>query len=145
MSPAAAILVADFWVVRRTKWNIPDLYSEDGIYWFWNGLNWRAFTAYFLGMVWAIPGFVTACGGPAVSDGWYHMYQISFFFGYFVSGGLHIAFNLLFPPPGLGVQVNFELSEDRVIVGMPQRTDFDAADGEDEKRVAEAAISAEKV
>ncbi|KAJ4419113.1 hypothetical protein N0V82_005126 [Gnomoniopsis sp. IMI 355080] len=50
MSPAAAILVTDFWIVRKTAWNIPDLYNPCGIYWFWNGLNWRALLAYFCGM-----------------------------------------------------------------------------------------------
>ena len=119
MSPAASILVVDFWLVRKTKWNIPDLYTPGGIYWFWNGLNWRAFVSYLLGMVWALPGFIMAVGGPAVSDGWYHMFQISFFFGYFVSGGLHIALHILFPPPGLGEQVSFEFV-DGFFIGVPQ-------------------------
>ncbi len=109
MAPAAAILVVDFWLVRKTKWNIPDLYAPGGIYWFWNGLNWRAYTAYFLGMIWALPGFVTSVGGPAVSNGWYHLYQISFFFGYAASGGIFWALNLIFPPPGLGEQVDFDI------------------------------------
>ncbi|KAI1633043.1 permease for cytosine/purines, uracil, thiamine, allantoin-domain-containing protein [Biscogniauxia mediterranea] len=111
LSPAASTLVVDFWVVRRCKWNIPDLYSPGGIYWFYNGLNWRAFIAYILGMVWALPGFVMAVGGPAVSDGWYHLFQVSFFFGYAVSGTLFYLLNMLFPPPGLGVQVDFDLDD----------------------------------
>ncbi|KAK5174423.1 uncharacterized protein LTR77_001503 [Saxophila tyrrhenica] len=118
MSPAASILVVDFWLVRRTKWNIPDLYTPGGIYWFWNGLNWRAYTAYFLGMIWALPGFVMAVGGPAVSIGWYRIYQISFFFGYAVSGGLFYALNLAFPPPGLGEQVDFDI-HGIVVPGFP--------------------------
>jgi NCS1 family nucleobase:cation symporter-1 len=55
MSPAAAILVVDFWLIRKTKWNIPQLYVPGGIYWFAGGVNWRAFVAYFLGMTWALP------------------------------------------------------------------------------------------
>lgn len=55
MSPAAAILIVDFWLVRKQKWNIPQLYQEGGIYWFTAGLNWRAFVAYFLGMWPALP------------------------------------------------------------------------------------------
>lgn len=109
MSPAASILVVDFWLVRKTRWNIPDLYREGGIYWFWHGLNWRAYSAYFLGMVWALPGFIQAVGGPEVAAGWYRLYQISFFFGYAVSGGLFYLFNLLSPPEGLGKQVDFVL------------------------------------
>ncbi|KAI0482558.1 permease for cytosine/purines, uracil, thiamine, allantoin-domain-containing protein [Xylariaceae sp. FL0804] len=120
LAPAGAVLVVDFWLVRRCRWNVPDLYQPGGIYWFWHGLNWRAFAAYFLGMAWALPGFVEAVGGPPVSEGWYHLFQISFFFGYAVSGSLFYLFNRLFPPPGLGVQVDFELADDGVVVpGAP--------------------------
>lgn len=118
MSPAAAILVTDFWLVRKTLWNIPDLYRPGGIYWFWKGLNWRAFVAYFCGMSWALPGFVYAMGGPPVSSGWTHLYQVSFFFGYVVSGGLHVALNWTWTPPGIGNQVDFELG-DGIVIGSP--------------------------
>lgn len=109
MSPAAAILVVDFWLVRRTRWNIPDLYRPGGIYWFRGGLNWRAFAAYLLGMAWTLPGFIMAVGGPVVPLGWYRLYQVSFFFGYVVAGGSFYLLNLVWPPPGLGEQVNISL------------------------------------
>jgi nucleobase:cation symporter-1, NCS1 family len=109
MSPAAAILVVDFWLIRKQKWNIPDLYVEGGIYWFTAGVNWRAMVAYFLGMFPALPGFVNAVSGHYVGDTWRRFYQLSFFFGYIVSGGLFYLFNKLSPPPGLGVQVDFDI------------------------------------
>jgi nucleobase:cation symporter-1, NCS1 family len=127
MSPAAAILVCDFWLVRRCKWNVPDLYTPEGIYWFLGGLNWRAFVAYILGMVWALPGFVMSCGGPTVSDGWYEMYQISFFFGYAVSGGLFYALNVAFPPPGLGEQVDFVLDSGHAFIGVESPPTIDGS------------------
>jgi NCS1 family nucleobase:cation symporter-1 len=109
MSPAAAILTIDFWLIRKQKWNIPEMYQPDGIYWFWAGINWRAMVAYFLGMFPALPGFVNAVAGIEVSDTWRRFYQISFFFGYIVSGSLYILFNKLSPPPGLGIQVDFDV------------------------------------
>lgn len=122
MSPAASILVCDFWMVRRTKWNIPDLYTPGGIYWFWNGLNWRAFTAYILGMVWALPGFIQAMGGPEVGQGWYRAYQLCFFVSYAASGSIFYLLNLAFPPPELGRQVDIDVNamtgEDRVVHGQ---------------------------
>lgn len=130
MSPAAAILVTDFWLVRKTMWNIPDLYRPGGIYWFWKGLNWRAFVAYFCGMSWALPGFVYAMGGPPVSSGWTHLYQVSFFVGYVVSGGLHVALNWIWPPPGLGNQVDFELTDGVVVESPPE-----VATGPDQEKV----------
>lgn len=110
MSPAASILVVDFWLVRRTKWNVPDLYSPEGIYWFWNGFNWRAFIAYVLGMAWALPGFIMAMGGPDVGQNWFRVYQVCFFMGYFLSGSIFYTLNLLMPPPGVGVQMDIDMS-----------------------------------
>jgi NCS1 family nucleobase:cation symporter-1 len=109
MSPAAAILIVDFWIIRRQKWDIPDLYKTDGIYWFNAGVNWRAIVAYLIGMWPALPGFINAVSGMEVHIVWRRFYQISFFFGYLVSGILFYIFNKISPPPGLGVQVSFDI------------------------------------
>lgn len=116
MSPAAAILIVDFWLVRKRKWNIPDLYQPGGTYWFIHGINWRAFVAYFLGMWPALPGFVNATGGVDVSVTWRRFYQISFFFGYLVSGSIYYLLNHFFPPPGLGVQVDYDVDGGAILV-----------------------------
>ena len=42
------ILIADYWIVRRRIWKVPDLFSEDGIYWYTKGVNWRSATAFFV-------------------------------------------------------------------------------------------------
>jgi len=118
MSPAAAILVVDFWLIRKTKWNIPELYTPGGIYWFTGGANWRAFVAYFMGMWPALPGFINAVSGLEVAITWVRFYQISFFFGYIVSGTLYFTFCKLSPPPGLGVQLNFEVDGTLVVDGL---------------------------
>jgi len=122
MSPAASILVVDYWLIRKQMWNVPELYLPHGIYWFWHGLNWRAFAAYFLGMWPAVPGFCYAVsvGGVSVNTAWQRFFQISYFFGYIVSGALYYLFNKLSPPPGLGVQVNFDI--DGHIVEMMDST-----------------------
>lgn len=50
VSPLAGINSVDFWLVRRLRWNVPDLYIGDAssIYWYTAGLNWRAFAAWTL-------------------------------------------------------------------------------------------------
>ncbi|KAK3072951.1 hypothetical protein LTR53_005862 [Teratosphaeriaceae sp. CCFEE 6253] len=118
MSPAAAILVVDFWLIRRERWNIPQLYQPGGIYWFTGGLNWRAFVAYTLGMWPALPGFINAVAGLEVPVTWRRFYQISFFFGYLVSAVLFYAFNRLAPPPGLGLQVDFDVDGTVIMDGV---------------------------
>lgn len=74
---------------------------------------------------WALPGFIYAMGGPPCTSGWTHLYQVSFFFGYIVSGGLHVLFNWLAPPAGLGEQVDFALSssDESVVTAVPTGLD----------------------
>jgi len=121
MAPAAAVLVVDFWIIRRTKWNIPDLYQPHGIYWFAGGWNWRAMVAYTMGMWPALPGFIGEVSGPSgihVDIVWRRFYQVSFFFGFLTSGILFYVFNKVAPPPGLGVQVDFDIDGTHVVDGV---------------------------
>ncbi|KAF1994741.1 hypothetical protein P154DRAFT_475473 [Amniculicola lignicola CBS 123094] len=123
MSPAAAILIVDFWIIRKQRWNIPELYTPGGIYWFTGGVNWRAFVAYFFGMWPALPGFVNAVSGQDVNIVWRRFYQISFFFGYLVSALLYFSFCKLSPPPGLGLQVSFDIDGSRIVEGSEAVTE----------------------
>ncbi|KAM3069358.1 hypothetical protein ACMFMG_005464 [Clarireedia jacksonii] len=141
MSPAAAILIVDFWLVRKTKWNIPELYTPGGIYWFSGGLNWKAFAAYTLGMWPALPGFVNAVSGMEVAVTWRRFYQISFFFGYIVSGGIFYVFNKISPPPGVGIQVDFDVGADVIVGGFAEKK----SDGNDVKNVGLVEAEAYKV
>lgn len=50
-SCTSIILIADYWIVRQRKWKIPDLYHEDGIYWFTKGWNFRAVAAWWIGVI----------------------------------------------------------------------------------------------
>jgi NCS1 family nucleobase:cation symporter-1 len=67
----------------------------------------------------ALPGLVNVVSGLEVAVTWRRFYQSSFFFGYFVSGGLFLLFGTLFPPLGLSVQVNFNVDGTIVVEGVP--------------------------
>lgn len=45
VSPLLGINCVDFWMVRRLRWNVPDVHKEnsESIYWYTVGLNWRGF------------------------------------------------------------------------------------------------------
>lgn len=62
-APMTGVMIADFWIVRKQKPIMPDLYREGGIYWYSWGFNWRAFAAFFIGITPSIPGLVATCGG----------------------------------------------------------------------------------
>src|SRR5262249_11467299 len=42
LGPGAGILIADSWVLRRPRLDLPDLYRAEGRYWYDGGWNWRA-------------------------------------------------------------------------------------------------------
>ncbi|RZQ60371.1 NCS1 family nucleobase:cation symporter-1 [Amycolatopsis suaedae] len=73
LGAVAGVLVAGYWVVRRTKLDLAALYSEDrrGPYWFRAGWSWQALVATVVGGVLACGGAYTAPGtqGPFPADG----------------------------------------------------------------------------
>jgi NCS1 family nucleobase:cation symporter-1 len=54
--------------------------------------------------------------GLEVAVTWRRFFQISFFFGYAVSASLYYLFNRLSPPPGLGVQVDFDIDGTALVI-----------------------------
>jgi NCS1 family nucleobase:cation symporter-1 len=80
LGPIAGIVIADYWVVRRTELSIPDLYRHDGIY---GRLNWKAMAALVLGVAVALIGLVV----PALR--W--LYDYSWFVGFGVAFVVYVA------------------------------------------------------
>lgn len=63
LGAVAGILLADYWLLRRTRINLPALFSRDGEYWYSGGWNWRALVAFGIGAVLSV-------AGPLASYGW---------------------------------------------------------------------------
>ncbi|GFF53816.1 nicotinamide riboside transporter 1 [Aspergillus udagawae] len=103
--PICGIQVADYWVLRRQRIKLSDLYSikRDGVYYYVYGVNWRAFVAWAVGFAPLMPGFIHAVQ-PRITlktDVGY-LYQIAFVLGFCISFVTHCALNVVFPPRGLG-------------------------------------------
>ncbi|MEV2250911.1 NCS1 family nucleobase:cation symporter-1 [Streptomyces sp. NPDC050147] len=70
LGTVAGILIADYWVVRRTALDLADLYRPEGRYWYTGGWNLRAVAAFLIGGVLAVGGSHSAPGkGPFPEDG----------------------------------------------------------------------------
>lgn len=83
LGPIAGIMIVDYWLIRRTRLDVPDLYRTDGRY---AGVNWVALCALGLGVAPNVPGFlrsVKVLGGDP--DGWDAIYPYAWFTGFIVA------------------------------------------------------------
>ncbi len=81
LGPVAGIMVADYFLVRRTRLDVDALYRRGGIYEFRNGFNGAAILALVAGIFAALIGrFV-----PALQA----LFTMAWFVGFFLSGGLY--------------------------------------------------------
>jgi NCS1 family nucleobase:cation symporter-1 len=103
-SVMTGIMISDFWIIRKQKIKIPDLYQEHGIYWYTWGVNWRAYGVFFVSIAPAMPGLVATCGGYPLSEGWLRVYYSAYYVGMALGFILYTAVCYVFPPEGLGIQ-----------------------------------------
>ncbi|WP_020666220.1 NCS1 family nucleobase:cation symporter-1 [Amycolatopsis nigrescens] len=87
LGAVAGVLIAGYWVLRRTRLDLAGLYTEGGSYWFKAGWNWRAVLATLLGAVAAVGG---AYGGPFPEDGLIPFLKVLYDYNWVV--GLVVAF-----------------------------------------------------
>ena len=96
MGALGGILIADYWVVRRQKLNLRDLFELKGEYTYANGTNWRAVAALVLSIAPVVPGFVRAAltpGGQVANPGLFdHLYTYAWFVTFLLSFVLYLAF-----------------------------------------------------
>jgi len=77
LGPVLGIMLADYYAIRKTTINLPELYKEEGIYSYSSGFNSAAMIALFVGVFVAVIGFFI----PALDA----LYKLSWFSGFFVS------------------------------------------------------------
>ncbi len=95
MGALGGILIADYWVVRRQKLNLRDLFELRGEYTYSNGTNWRAVAALVLSILPVVPGFIRAAttpGGTVPNPGVFdHLYTYAWFVTFVLSFALYLA------------------------------------------------------
>ncbi|MCA1584213.1 MAG: NCS1 family nucleobase:cation symporter-1 [Acidobacteria bacterium] len=91
MGAIGGVLIADYWILRRRRLSLIDLFALDGRYRYWNGVNPNAMIALAAAILPVVPGFVRAAstpGGqvshPTIFDSlytyaWFVTFGISFF------------------------------------------------------------------
>lgn len=101
LSPVAAIIAADFFVVSKQRVRLPDLYNPDGIYRYGNkyGTNWRGAVAFVVGFAPLLPGFARNVNkNLTISEGAQHFYNIGFFYGFTAAFVVYTGLSYVKPP-----------------------------------------------
>ncbi|MDB5705686.1 MAG: hypothetical protein JWN66_2802 [Sphingomonas bacterium] len=94
LGPIAGILIADYWLIRRTQLDLDDLYRADGRYAYAGGWNGRALAAFAIGVLPNFPGFLaTAAPGTFgwIGGFWTGLYAYAWFIGLFLALGTYTA------------------------------------------------------
>jgi nucleobase:cation symporter-1, NCS1 family len=99
MAPMAGILLTDYWIIKRRRYDVPALYDPRGIYSFGKyGTNWRAVVATFVTIVPLLPALANKVN-PTIhlATGLKNLFTINWLYGFFVSMFLYCTLNLIFP------------------------------------------------
>jgi NCS1 family nucleobase:cation symporter-1 len=83
LGPIAGVMIADYFLVRRSRLRVDDLYRRGGEYEYENGLNRRAVVALAIGIGAALLGLVV----PALRL----LYDYAWFVGFGVAGAVYVA------------------------------------------------------
>ena len=93
LGPVGGIMIADYYLIRRQKLVVDDLYKHNGAYSFGNGFNKNAIIALLCGILPNVPGFLVTI--KVISKDafplWVNdLYNYAWFVGFFVSAILYI-------------------------------------------------------
>jgi len=91
LGPIAGLLIADYFILRRTNLKVEDFFKHDGIYGAGNGWNKAGLIAFVLGILPSLPGFLHVAGFvdsvPAFFD---TIYGYAWFVGFGVAASVYL-------------------------------------------------------
>ncbi len=93
LGPIAGVLIADYFVIRRTKLDLVALYKPDGEYRYTNGFSLLAIAAILLGALPSLPGFlvqVKQLKPESVPPTLVNLFHYSWFIGFAVAFAIYL-------------------------------------------------------
>jgi NCS1 family nucleobase:cation symporter-1 len=97
-----AVMIVDYWILRRRQLDLAELYKLDGRYSYSGGWNWRAIVAVLVSVILVLPGFLKAAttaglnGGPFPNPTFIEsLYNYGLFLTFTVSGLLYLGLSMI--------------------------------------------------
>lgn len=96
MAPLAGFLTADYYIVKRRKYDVPALYDPNGIY---GKCNWRALIVLLVVIIPMMPGLANKVSPSTViiPHGLKNLFAINWLYGFCLTLLLYSALNLIWP------------------------------------------------
>ncbi|HUB25456.1 MAG TPA: NCS1 family nucleobase:cation symporter-1 [Tepidisphaeraceae bacterium] len=89
LGAVGGILIVDYFIIRRTKIDLPGLYRKNGPYWYAGGINLRAIVALAAGILVCLPGFLGTVTPIHVAPIWLTLYGYAWFISLGVAAFLY--------------------------------------------------------
>jgi len=97
-----AVMIVDYWILRRRQLDLAELYKLDGRYSYSGGWNWRAIVAVLVSVILVLPGFLKAAttaglnGGPFPNPTFIEsLYNYGLFLTFIVSGLVYLGLSMI--------------------------------------------------
>ncbi len=90
LGAVGGVLIADYYVIRRTRLDVNGLYRSRGPYWYSSGFNPMALIALVVGIAPCVPGFLGTVGVLEVSPMWTSLYSYAWFISFGLSAACYI-------------------------------------------------------
>lgn len=91
LGAVGGVMIADYFVLRKTVLHLEELYEGSGRYWYSGGFNPMAVVALLLGILPCAPGFLGTIKVIEVAPLWIEIYHYAWFIGFAVSFLSYIA------------------------------------------------------
>ncbi len=98
LGACGGVLIADYYLIRRTRLDLPGLYRRNGPYWYRNGWNPCALLALAAGIAPCLPGLAAKAGLTDVADFWSRLYDYAWFVSFGVAFVCYLVLMKAFGP-----------------------------------------------
>jgi NCS1 family nucleobase:cation symporter-1 len=97
LGAVGGVLIADYFVIRRTRLNQAGLYEKNGPYWYAAGFNPVAIFALLAGIAPCVPGFLAAVNDKIqIPPIWTDLYHYAWFISFGISFVLYLVLMMVF-------------------------------------------------
>jgi len=97
LAPITGIVITDYWLVHRTRVDVPSMYRPRGRYRYTHGINWRAAAAMVVSVPPTFPGLVDSIKASANVGAGPHLFDIAYMLGFALASLVYFTLSKRFP------------------------------------------------